>query len=52
VKQTGVPIKMTETPGRIRQRAAILGEHTEEIMAEAGYKSSEIAALKRDKVVG
>lgn len=52
VKQTGVPIKMTETPGRIRQRAAILGEHTDQIMAEVGYKESEIAALKRDKVVG
>src|SRR4029453_11565614 len=38
VKQTGVPIKMTETPGRIRQRAAILGEHTDQIMAEVGYK--------------
>ena len=52
VKQTGVPIKMTETPGRIRQRAAILGEHTDQIMAEVGYKETEIAALKRDKVVG
>lgn len=30
----GVPVHMTETPGSVRHRAPLLGEHTEEILAE------------------
>jgi crotonobetainyl-CoA:carnitine CoA-transferase CaiB-like acyl-CoA transferase len=32
----GVPVKMTATPTGIYRRAPRLGEHTEEILAEAG----------------
>jgi crotonobetainyl-CoA:carnitine CoA-transferase CaiB-like acyl-CoA transferase len=33
---TGCPIKFTETPSGIYSRAPMLGEHTEQILAEAG----------------
>ncbi len=33
---TGCPIKFTETPSGIYARAPMLGEHTEQILAEAG----------------
>ena len=32
VKIAGVPIKMTETPGGIQQRAPYIGEHSEEVL--------------------
>lgn len=34
IRHIGMPIKLSETPGRIRARAPKLGEHTEEILNE------------------
>lgn len=36
VKQIGIPIKLSETPGEIRTQAPKLGEHTEEVLKEIG----------------
>jgi crotonobetainyl-CoA:carnitine CoA-transferase CaiB-like acyl-CoA transferase len=47
----GVPIKMTETPGRVRRRAPILGEDTDQILASIGMSPQEIGQLRRDQVV-
>jgi crotonobetainyl-CoA:carnitine CoA-transferase CaiB-like acyl-CoA transferase len=33
VSVAGVPIKFTETPGTVRLRAPLLGEHSESILA-------------------
>ena len=35
----------------LRRFAPVLGEHTHELLAEAGYAAPEIAALERDGVV-
>ncbi|MEN1970315.1 CaiB/BaiF CoA-transferase family protein [Lentibacillus sp. N15] len=35
IKQIGIPIKLSETPGEIRTPAPKLGEHTEEILKES-----------------
>ena len=47
----GVPVKLSATPARVRRHPPDLGEHTREILAEAGYTASEIDALVRGKVV-
>ena len=45
-----VPVWLSETPGSIRRRAPLLGEHTDQILTELGYDKAAIAAL-RDKGV-
>jgi crotonobetainyl-CoA:carnitine CoA-transferase CaiB-like acyl-CoA transferase len=34
MKTIGVPVKLSETPGSIRRPAPLLGEHTDEVIAE------------------
>jgi crotonobetainyl-CoA:carnitine CoA-transferase CaiB-like acyl-CoA transferase len=46
VRVTGVPIKLSDTPGAVRSPPPRLGEHTERILREdAGLTAQEIAAL-------
>ena len=45
------PVDLSETPGRFRQRAPKLGEHTDEVLGEAGYSAAEIAEMRAAKVV-
>ena len=41
----GHPVKYSEQPTSIHRRAPNLGEHTAEVLAEAGYDRAEITAL-------
>jgi crotonobetainyl-CoA:carnitine CoA-transferase CaiB-like acyl-CoA transferase len=46
VRQLGIPIKLDRTPGEHdRLPGPALGEHTESVLAAAGYSEEEIAAL-------
>jgi crotonobetainyl-CoA:carnitine CoA-transferase CaiB-like acyl-CoA transferase len=47
----GVPIKFGTTPGAIRRPAPLLGQHTREVMREAGYDDAEIEALAAEGCV-
>lgn len=42
----GTPIKLSETPIDPRRRAPMLGEHTDAILASAGYSEDEIEQLR------
>jgi crotonobetainyl-CoA:carnitine CoA-transferase CaiB-like acyl-CoA transferase len=45
------PFRLSATPGTIRRRAPLLGEHTDEILDEIGYAAADIAGLKARHVV-
>ena len=45
LRNIGIPVKLSATPGRIRRRAPALGEHTRRILQEHGYGDGEIEAL-------
>jgi crotonobetainyl-CoA:carnitine CoA-transferase CaiB-like acyl-CoA transferase len=47
VRQLGVPVKMSRTPGRVEAPGPGLGEHTDEILEAAGYSPAEIDELKQ-----
>lgn len=41
----GNPIKLSDSPTDVK-RSPLLGEHTDEVMAELGYSSEQISALR------
>ncbi len=45
------PFSLSESQTGIRHRAPLLGEHTDQILAEIGYAPSDIAALHAARVV-
>jgi crotonobetainyl-CoA:carnitine CoA-transferase CaiB-like acyl-CoA transferase len=47
----GIPVKLSATPGRIRRRAPALGEHSREILTEAGFSKEEVKVLMGKGVV-
>jgi crotonobetainyl-CoA:carnitine CoA-transferase CaiB-like acyl-CoA transferase len=49
-RTVGPPIEFSRTQGEIR-RPPMLGEHKDEILAELGFTSAEIAGFKEKKVV-
>jgi alpha-methylacyl-CoA racemase len=46
IRQLGFPIKLSGTPASIERPAPALGEHTEELLIEAGYSSEQVQALE------
>jgi crotonobetainyl-CoA:carnitine CoA-transferase CaiB-like acyl-CoA transferase len=52
VRQLGSPMRMSRTPVRRDGAGPLLGEHTLEVLREAGYDDGEVARLVGSKVVG
>jgi len=52
VRQVGIPIKLSETPGKIRSLSPFFGQHTQEILLELGYSQERISDLYRKGIVG
>ena len=46
----GNPIKMSDSPTEVT-RSPLLGEHTEEVLAQLGYDADTIATLRAEKVI-
>jgi crotonobetainyl-CoA:carnitine CoA-transferase CaiB-like acyl-CoA transferase len=51
IRQIGVPIKFSHTPGEIRTPAPEMGEQTEEILKAHGYGPEEIKDLRKKRVI-
>ncbi|AOF93956.1 CoA transferase [Sinorhizobium sp. RAC02] len=45
VKTPGFPIKFSKTPSTVERGAPVTGQHTHELLKEAGYDDAAIAAL-------
>jgi alpha-methylacyl-CoA racemase len=51
VRQVGVAIKLSDTPGAIRSAAPMPNEHTEDVLKDLGMTAGEIADLRRKGIV-
>ena len=47
----GSPVRMTATPGGVRHRAPLTGEHTNAILADFDFAPEQIAALRADGTI-
>jgi crotonobetainyl-CoA:carnitine CoA-transferase CaiB-like acyl-CoA transferase len=52
IRQARPSTRFSESPAEIRRPAPGLGEHTQEVLREAGYSDAEIASLAENKAVG
>lgn len=52
LKVTGIPVKLSQTPGTIELPPPTLGQHTEEILTRVlGYSNSEVENLRKERVI-
>ena len=52
VDQVGIPFELAGTPATVRLPPPLLGEHTDEILGEAGYDGAAIDRLRNLGVIG
>ncbi|MGH7431684.1 MAG: CaiB/BaiF CoA transferase family protein [Candidatus Methylomirabilales bacterium] len=46
IKNIGIPVKLSRTPGRIRRPAPLLGQHTDEVLRWLGLDQAQIGELR------
>jgi alpha-methylacyl-CoA racemase len=51
VRQFGIALKLSDTPGTVRRAAPVPGEHTEDVLRDLGLGAAEIAALRSRGVI-
>ncbi|MGG5254249.1 CaiB/BaiF CoA transferase family protein [Neobacillus sp. SM06] len=51
IKLVGSPLKLSRTNVRMERHPPIAGEHTEQILQQAGYSAEKIAELKKLKII-
>ncbi len=49
--QTGIPVKLSETPGAVETPPPRLGEHTAEILSSLGFTGDEIETMRASGTV-
>src|SRR5262249_9663713 len=51
VKTVGLPVKFSATPGKVRHGAPRYGEHTREVLREAGFDDRQIDAFEQEGAI-
>jgi crotonobetainyl-CoA:carnitine CoA-transferase CaiB-like acyl-CoA transferase len=51
IKTVGLPVKFSETPGKVRKGAPRFGEDTRDVLREAGFADAEIAAFEQEGAI-
>ena len=51
IKQTGLPVKFSRTPGGLDQHPPLLGEHNQAILKDLGYSEAEVEDLAAKAVI-
>lgn len=51
VKTPGFPIKFSKTPSKVERGAPLAGEHTVEVLREAGYNEADVEKLVSSRAV-
>lgn len=51
IKQLGIPIKFSETPGESPSAAPLYGQHTNEILEDLGYSRESIEGFRKNGVI-
>ena len=51
VRMIGLPIELSDTPGRIERAPPLLGEHTDDVLRHVGYTDDEIRAFREGDAV-
>ena len=51
VTMIGLPIELSDTPGRIQTAPPLLGEHTDDVLRDAGYTDDEIHTFREDGAI-
>jgi crotonobetainyl-CoA:carnitine CoA-transferase CaiB-like acyl-CoA transferase len=52
MRMGGLPVKLSETPGRVDRHPPRLGQHTESVLGELGFSVEAVADLAARGVVG
>ena len=51
VTQVGIPIRLSETPGRVRFAGSVTGHHTAPVLAGLGYTEEQVEDMRQRGVV-
>lgn len=51
VRQAGIALKLSDTPGSVRSVAPTVGEHTDEVLSALGYTASDRSRLRQAGIV-
>jgi formyl-CoA transferase/CoA:oxalate CoA-transferase len=51
IKQTGVPVKLSATPGGVDAAPPMLGQHNEAILRALGFGPEQIESMRRDGAI-
>ena len=51
IKQTGLPLKFSVTPGGLDRHPPLLGEHNQEILKDLGYSAADVERLAEKSII-